>query len=229
MRQYHHNQEGGGAIPHIPFYVENQLFKSAEQYRTGLEIKKIAGLSSEVQLLLAVTPPYEDEEIHNDTSVNLARTEIEHFYVKKKLPYSINGTTFESHSQYIQGKRIRRNGNIPETQDIFLAVQAPFEPELIEDDTFIDLAIPGKNDFFSRSIDYLLIINAKDHHWHKKTITYAEVVKIPYPQYTEKENEIYTVTYKKGPIQNPQGQMVSGDKVFVKNKMLFHVTPTDKS
>jgi hypothetical protein len=229
MKLYHPTHDGVSDSRTIPYYVENQVFKSKEQYQTGLEIKKIAGLPENAELFLAVAPPYSDEQIYNDTNVNLARTEIEHFYVKKKLPYSLNGTAYESQSRYVQGRRLRREGSISETQDIFLTVKAGFEPELIEDETFIDLALPGNNDFFSRPIDYLLIINAKEHHWHKKTITYIEVVKIPYPQYRENPNEVYTVTYKKGPIQNPQGQMVFGDKVFIKTKMLFHVTPTDKS
>jgi hypothetical protein len=229
MKQYHTTQEGGGGKPTIPYYVENQLFNSKEQYRTGLEIRLIANLPPDSQLFLAVTPPWQDEEIGNDFRVDLARVEIEHFYVKKKLPYILNGASFESKSQFIQGKRLRREGNIPETQDIFLAVAAPWEPELIEDDTFIDLALPGNDHFFSKDIDYVLIVNAKDHHWKKKTISYGEVVKIAYPQYQEKPTEVYTVTYKKGPVQNPEGSMVKGDKVFVKNKMFFHVTPTDKS
>lgn len=229
MKTYHSIHEGGGSVPTVNYYVENELFRSAEQYRTGLEIKKIAGLPPDAQLFLAVTLPYADEEIHDNTRVDLARTEIEHFYVKKNLPYMVNGVDFESFSRYIQGKRLRREGNIPETQEMLLAVQAPFEPEVVENETFVDLALPGNNNFFSRPIAYLLIVNAKDHQWDKKTITYTEVVKIPYPQYEEKPNEVYTVTYKRGPIQNPQGSMVKGDKVFVKNKMLFHVTPTDKS
>lgn len=229
MNTLEQRQQEGGTVAELPFYVGNRLFKSTKQHSSGLEIKGLAGLPAEADLFLAVTPPWQDERIGNEDRVDLARTEIEHFYVKVSLPYTLNGVAFESRSQYIQGRRLRREGNVPETQDIYLAALSPWEPELIEDDTFVDLARPGANQFFSKDIAYRLIVNAREDIWKKKKISYAEVVKLAFPNYVDKAEQVYTVTYKKGPAQNPEGSMVKRDTVFVKDKMLFHVTATDKS
>ncbi len=40
---------------------------------------------------------------------------------------------------------------------------------------------------------------------------------------------VYTVAYEDGPKQNPEGSMNKNQDVFVKNKMIFHATATDKS
>jgi hypothetical protein len=229
MNTVEQKQQEGGKVAELPFYVRNQIFRSKDQHLSGLEIKRMAGLPPEADLFLAVTPPWQDERIGNEDRVDLARTEIEHFYVKANLSYTLNGVAFDSRSQYIQGRRLRREGNIPETQDIYLAAPSPWEPELIEDDTFVDLARPGANQFLSKDIAYRLIVNAREDIWKKKKISYTEVVKLAFPNYVDKTEQVYTVTYKKGPVQNPEGSMVKGDTVFVKDKMLFHVTATDKS
>jgi hypothetical protein len=103
MKNFQAIQESAGGAPNLPYFVENKLFRSTEQYRTGQEIKTAAGLPLDAQLFLAVTPPWTDEEIGNDVSVDIGRAELEHFYVKNQLPYTLNGTPFESKSQFIQG------------------------------------------------------------------------------------------------------------------------------
>ena len=42
-------------------------------------------------------------------------------------------------------------------------------------------------------------------------------------------NIYYTVTYRKGPRQNPEGSMQQGESVHIKNGMVFNVRATDKS
>jgi Multiubiquitin len=39
----------------------------------------------------------------------------------------------------------------------------------------------------------------------------------------------YTVTYSKGPHQNPQGTLLEGQSVLVKDRMVFDVVKTVKS
>ncbi|MDZ7652345.1 MAG: multiubiquitin domain-containing protein [Burkholderiaceae bacterium] len=43
------------------------------------------------------------------------------------------------------------------------------------------------------------------------------------------ENTVYTITYARGPHQNPEGSLVAGQRVVVKDAMSFYVTVTDKS
>jgi hypothetical protein len=54
-------------------------------------------------------------------------------------------------------------------------------------------------------------------------------VKLAYPDAVENSTTYYTVTYKHGAVSNPDGSMVAGETVHIKDGMRFNVTPTDKS
>lgn len=75
----------------------------------------------------------------------------------------------------------------------------------------------------------VIIVNGREKPWTEKQISFEQVVMLAFGSYEESQNRVFTVTYKGGAEQNPQGTMVKGDRVFVKNKMIFNVTATDKS
>jgi hypothetical protein len=75
----------------------------------------------------------------------------------------------------------------------------------------------------------VIIVNGREKPWTEKQMSFEQVVMLAFGSYEENQNRVFTVTYKGGPEQNPQGTMVKGDKVLVKNKMIFNVTATDKS
>ena len=214
------------------FFIEGKQFETFEQYLLGAALKKMAGIPLEVALYLAVQSGYDPELIGNDTKVDLARTDIEHFFVKDKLKFTINGAPFISYQQYIKGSKIRELGNIPECDEIYLKNTPPWEDELIKDDEDVDLARPGKENFISKEkpFEVIIYVNGRKEPWKEKTISYDQVVEL-----AKKFNPVnggvkaYTVNYYDGPKQNPKGEMAKGDVVFVTNNMIFNATPTDKS
>lgn len=147
------------------------------------------------------------------------------------LHLTINGKEYEWHQQYITGAEVRNLGNIPKEDEIFLKIKEPWIDESILDDTQIDLARPGLEHFFSKGKprQVIIIVNGREKPWKENEISFEQVVILAFGTMVENQNTIYTVTYKGGPESNPQGTMVKGDKVFVKNKMVFNVTATDKS
>lgn len=216
----------------LEFVIEGKTLQSEVQYKTGLELKQIAGIPPDTDLYLSIEHPWEDELIHNDEKVDLARPGIEYFYVRKKLTFSFNGQPFVWYKQYILGKELRTLGKIDAEDDIFLKIRKPFEDELITDETKVDLARPGVEHFISveKPVQVVLIVNGREKPWDKKVITFEEVVTLAFGTYTDNGGRtVYTVTYKRGPNQNPEGTMVAKDSVRVKNKMIFNATPTDKS
>jgi hypothetical protein len=148
---------------------------------------------------------------------------------KPVLPLVINGKEHEWTEQYITGEQVRNLGNIQKEEEIFLSIRKPWEDEHILDETRIDLARPGIEHFYSKRRAVVIIVNGREKAWHGEKISYSEVVKLAFPEHVEDEKTVYTVTYKHGPHQNPQGSMVKGDSVFVKQKMVFNVTPTTRS
>jgi hypothetical protein len=95
------------------------------------------------------------------------------------------------------------------------------------------LSRPGIEKFYSKQVDEFvpvtIIVNGRPKPWEERKINYVQVVKLAFPNYVENEATVYTVTYTNGPKQNEEGSMVKGDKVFVKNQMIFNVTATNRS
>lgn len=150
---------------------------------------------------------------------------------RKSLRLIINAKEHEWFEQYITGAEIRKLGNIPAEDEIYLQIREPWTDELITDETRVDLARPSIEHFFSKELqkEIVIIVNGREKKWEKKQITFREVIELAYGQYIDKATMVYTVAYEDGPRQNPEGSMVRGTVVFVKNKMIFHATATDKS
>ncbi len=147
MKQTNSNQKAFGGEAKLSFLVENQTLTTEKQYLTGSEIKQLANLPKESELFLSLPEPWKDEPILDQNLVDLARPEIEHFYIKRELVYTINGKEFGSAKQYIKGAVIRKQGSIPASDEIYMAIKKPWEDELIKDDELIDLARPGIEHF----------------------------------------------------------------------------------
>ncbi len=150
---------------------------------------------------------------------------------KEVLPLTINGKKYEWQQEYITGAEIKKLGNINAEDEIFLAIKKPWEDEPIPDDKQVNLARPEIEHFYSKDKDYniTLIVNGRPKNWTEKIITFEQVVILAFGAYEPNPDKVYTVTYDKGPHENDEGSMVRGEKVYVKNKMIFNVTATDKS
>lgn len=217
--------------PPLKMIIEGKEYSWHSQYITGKELKQLAGIPLGVQLYLSISKPYIDELIENEKQVNLARPGIESFFVKRKLQFFINEQPFTWYEQYIKGSQIRQIGNISPDYEIFLDIKEGWQDDAILDDEVVDLARPGKERFYSKEkqIDVSIIINGTPHKWNKKQISFVEVIFLAYGEYIEKPTMVYTVAYEDGPKENPENSMIKGQIVFVKNKMIFHATATDKS
>jgi hypothetical protein len=155
----------------------------------------------------------------------------EHDHEKHTLHLIINGKQFEWHLEYITGAEIRKLGNMPADDEISLAIKKPWEDEPITDDTKVNLARPEIENFYSKDKHFKvsIIVNGRPKEWAEKEITFEQVVVLAFGSYDRNPNKVYTVTYDRGPHQNREGSMVKDDKVFIKEKMIFNVTATDKS
>lgn len=147
------------------------------------------------------------------------------------LHLTINGEKYKWHKQYISDKEIRELGRIPIEDEIFLQIKEPWKDELIENNSEVDLARPGLEHFFSKEPhrEVLIIVNGTPNKWDKPKIDFKEVIILAFGVYNDNPNWIYTVGYEDGPKENPEGSMIKGQEVFVKNKMIFHAKATDQS
>lgn len=62
-----------------------------------------------------------------------------------------------------------------------------------------------------------------------KQLSYEEVVKLAYPNYSDAPEILYTIVFSNGPIENKKGTLVKGDVVRVRKGMIFNVGKSNKS
>ncbi len=74
-----------------------------------------------------------------------------------------------------------------------------------------------------------IIIEGTPHEWPKGEITYAEVVTLEDPTYPQHPEITYTVKYKNGHGNKPEGILPPGASVKVKEGMIFSVSATGQS
>ncbi|MDB5089174.1 MAG: multiubiquitin [Mucilaginibacter sp.] len=215
----------------LQFFIEGKQFETFHQYLNGAQLKELAGIPLAAKLYLAVQEGYEPERIENAKEVDLARKDVENFFVKDKLKFTINGEPFTWYVQYISGKQIRALGKIGADDELFLKVPPPYENELITDEREVDLALPGKENFISKEKPFsvTLVVNTRPKPWAKKTITFEEVVILAFGSYDPNPQKVYTVNYSGGPEPKPEGSMIKGSVVHVKDKMNFDVSATNQS
>jgi hypothetical protein len=73
-----------------------------------------------------------------------------------------------------------------------------------------------------------IVVNGRAIPTDQRELSFAQLVTIAFPSGSG-ANTIYTITYRRGHGQKPEGTLVDGQSVKVKDGMIFNVTPTDKS
>jgi Multiubiquitin len=89
--------------------------------------------------------------------------------------------------------------------------------------------LESKNEEHSHEKELEIIINGREKKWGEKKISFDQVVELAFGGVSSNPNTTYTVTYKRGHGEKPEGSMVKGDIIKVKKGMIFNVTATDKS
>jgi hypothetical protein len=87
----------------------------------------------------------------------------------------------------------------------------------------------GKDDAPGQNKEITIIVNAKEKKWFEKKISFEQVVVLAFGIFENSDSISYTVTYKRGEDKKPEGSMVNGDVIPVKDKMIFNVSKTNKS
>jgi hypothetical protein len=73
-----------------------------------------------------------------------------------------------------------------------------------------------------------IVVEGKPHRWPEdQMISYDQVVRLEIPKYPN--GITYAVKYSDGPPRNPEGPLLPGEKVKVKEGMIFNVSETGQS
>lgn len=117
--------------------------------------------------------------------------------------------------------------SIPEDHDLILDSD---RDRPIDDDGVVRLKPTGVERIASVSAPKVeIFVNAREHLFPKGRLTFWDIVRLAFPSAQPQENTAYTVSYRKGPGDRPEGTLISGESVRVKKGMLFNVSETNKS
>lgn len=144
---------------------------------------------------------------------------------KREVRVHIDQTPYTSPNP-TTGEALYELAGVAKHHELLREVQGNQEDEVIpNDDTIIHLK---QDEHFHTQKLFTILINARKVEVDHKRVTFDEIVALT-PNVPTGPNILYTITYLKGPKKNPEGTLVEGQTVNIKNGMRFNVTATDKS
>ncbi|ACO32420.1 MULTISPECIES: multiubiquitin domain-containing protein [Acidobacterium] len=200
---------------------------------TGTQVLQAAGISNLVEYVAyRVLQNGLLEELRPDETTDLRHSGAERFIIfrtDRSFRFLLNGRLFDWGASRITGLTLKKLAVVdPATTTVYLEIPGS-AARPIGDQEFVNLAEPGVERFITRAREYRIFVNTRPKEVHTSTLNFWQVVKLAFPQAEPNATTYYTVTYKRGPKVNPEGSLVAGETVHIKDGMLFNVTPTDKS
>ena len=77
--------------------------------------------------------------------------------------------------------------------------------------------------------EYTIIVNGREKVVDKKELTFDEIIALAFDPPPTGQFIVFTVTYRRGHGNKPEGTLLPGETVTIKQGMIFNVTATDKS
>ena len=125
------------------------------------------------------------------------------------------------------GAALYKLGNVAAHRELFKEVSGDQEDaEIPKDDQEVRLT---QDEHFYSQKEITVIVNGRKKETVETKLTFDEVVKLAFDSPPTGPNILFTITYRNGPKQNPEGTLVKGHSIKIKNGMIFNVTTTDKS
>ncbi len=114
---------------------------------------------------------------------------------------------------------------------LFREVEGDHEDKVIRNDQQEIHLTEDEHFYGSLREEYVtIVVEGTPHEWPKnEPITYAQVVTLEVPGYAQQSGITYSVTYKNGQGNKPEGVLVPGASVKVKESMVFNVSETGQS
>lgn len=144
---------------------------------------------------------------------------------KREVRIHIDRKPYQSETP-TTGHSLYELGSIGPHKELFREVSGDGEDELVSND-HTKLQLKEDEHFYSER-DYKIIVNGKPKTVTEHWLTYDQVVALD-PVPATGKNPLYNISYYNGPRQNPEGELLQGKRVKVKDGMVFNVTPTNQS
>jgi len=126
------------------------------------------------------------------------------------------------------GEALYKLANIPTSHELYREVGGDHEDEPVQNNGGM-VHLKEDEHFHSAPREITIYVNTRKKEEKKRHLTYIEVVALAFTPIPTGPNIKFTITYRNGPRQNPEGELLPGGKVKIKDGMIFDVTQTTKS
>lgn len=147
-----------------------------------------------------------------------------------KIRVHINGRHLELHSP-ISGNALYEAALVPHDEVLYREVTGDHEDQLVAKD-LPSITLVEDEHFYSshpHKIEHVIVVNARKKTVAGAKISFEKIVKLAFPNGPPTPETVYTVAYSNGPPRNPEGKMVAGQNVKIRDGMVFDVTETSRS
>jgi hypothetical protein len=200
---------------------------------TGRQLLQAAGfLNVEECSICAILPSGDFEDLRLDETYDLREKGIERFIIfvtDRLFKLMIDQRQIQWGAPNVSGKTLKLLAGVDAaSHDIWLRGQ-PQDDRLIEDGELVDVTVFGVEKFVITHKKFNIIVNGRPKEVSQSRLSFFEIIQLAFPGAVINETTAYTVTFKRGPTSNPEGSLVEGGNLNLKNGMVLNVTATDKS
>lgn len=166
-----------------------------------------------------------------DEEVDLSepgREEFRAFASDRVFTFTVDELGYEWGAAKITDPELRDISGTPEGKELVLERQDEEDVPLPHDGV-VDLAERGTEHIRTKARHYVIIVNGREETVAGSHISYAQLVALAFNPVPSGPDVIFTITYRKGPPENPKGTLPEGESVSIKNRMIFDVIQTNRS
>lgn len=156
----------------------------------------------------------------------MSEKEHKHNVGHSKVRVHIDRKQYESPNP-TTGSALYALGHVFHGFELFQEVEGNQEDKVIPNDGN-EIHLKEDEHFYSTK-EFKIIVNGRPKEVTSKELSFTEIVSLAFSNPPTGENILFTVTYEKGKGSKPEGTLVKGQSVHIKNGMIFNVTATDKS
>jgi len=200
---------------------------------TGRQLRGLAGATPASAYVLILIAKNSTQSVGLERTINLSEMEgqavFRLFKGDRTYSFTINERGFEWGDASISGDDIRAIAAIPDDHELIVDSDGD---RVLEDDEDVRLKREGVERIFSRpgeARSVTIIVNTRPKLISSRWLTFIELIELAFETPPVGENVAFTVSYRKGPKRRPEGSLLEGGKIRIKEGMVFNVSATDKS
>lgn len=215
----------------LTFSVNGNSFKSKDQIMTGRDILQVTGFipASEHVLIMLTDPGTRSIGLDEKVDFTNQGNEVFRAFASDRIfNFTVDELGYEWGEPIITEAQLREVTGADE-DDVFVLDQSGEADKILEEGDSVDLSVKGTEHIRTKKRITQIIVNAREHKVQGIRISYNQVVALAFNPVPTGPDVLFTVTYRKGPLQNPKGTLPEGQSVFIKNGMIFNVTQTNRS